>query len=413
VQTDLIITVFIIVYAGIALGRIPGLVMDRTGIALLGAIAMLGISGTGLEQAAAMVDMPTLMLLYALMIFSAQLRLGGFYTRLALGLARRLAAPARFLALQMLVSAVLAALLANDIICLAFTPVLAQACLSARISPMPHLLGLAMAANIGSAATLIGNPQNMLIGQVGGLDFGAFLGWSLPPTLIALLGAYGILYWRYRDVLRQRPDITPGGDVLGRDYPPFDRWQSGKGLVLLALLVALFFTPLPRELSALGLAAVLLLSRRFHSRAMLGLVDWHLITLFASLFVVVGIFRQTGAPDALMAWVVAHGGDPGNGVFLTLVAAVLSNLVSNVPATMLLLQFLDPSSHGPWYVLALAATFAGNLLLVGSIANLIVAEQAAAHGIVVRFGEYARVGIPVTLLSLVLVMAWATFGPAV
>ncbi len=412
-ETDLILLIFFVVYAALALGRVPGLALDRTGIALLGAIAMIGVSGLDLPQVTAMLDMPTLLLLYALMIFSAQLRLGGFYTRLALTLTHRLSSPGRFLAWQMGVSAGLSALLANDIICLAFTPVLAEACLAARISPLPHLLGLAMAANIGSAATLIGNPQNMLIGQVGGLDFAAYLAWSLPPVLLSLFAAFLVLRWLYRDTLKPLPtQVVPTPDALVvQEAPPFDRWESGKGLVLLALLVGSFFTALPREYSALALAGVLLLSRKMHTRAMLGLIDWHLITLFAALFVVVGVFRHTGAAEAIMAWLTQRGGDPADGVFLTLMAVVLSNLVSNVPATMLLVQFLDPGQQGAWYVLALASTFAGNLLLVGSIANLIVVEQAAARGVLIRFGEYARTGISVTLLSLAILIAWMKLMP--
>jgi len=196
----------------------------------------------------------------------------------------------------MAVSGLLSSVLANDIICLAFAPVLARACLAAGISPLPHLLGLAMAANVGSAATLIGNPQNMLIGQLGDLEFSAYLAFSLVPTLLALAGAWLVLRLLHHRALVTAPEPMPY--PLAPDAavdPPFDAWQTGKGLALLALLVGLFLTDLPRDKVALSLAALLLLSRRMRTRSILGLVDWHLLTFFAALFVVVGLFRETGA----------------------------------------------------------------------------------------------------------------------
>ena len=276
---------------------------------------------------------------------------------------------------------------------------------------MPHLLGLAMAANIGSAATLIGNPQNMLIGQLGRLEFADYLAWSLIPTLVSLAGAWVILRLLYRSVLDRRPDPNGTASITVADTDqPFDAWQTGKGLILLTLLVALFFTELSRDMVALSLAALLLLSRRMRTRSILGLIDWHLLTLFAALFIVVGIFRGTGAPDQIMHWLAAQGVELSDGHVLTFVTALLSNLVSNVPATMLLTQVLDPAHPENWYILAMASTFAGNLLLIGSIANLIVAEQVAPLGVQLGFGEYARAGVPITLLSLAILSMWLYMG---
>ncbi|GAB6051095.1 SLC13 family permease [Hydrogenophilus islandicus] len=407
VSNDLVIALFALTYLGIALGRIPWLAIDRTGVALLGALAIGLVSGADAAKLTALVDWSTIALLYALMLFSAQLRLGGFYTFLAVRLvASALQAPRRFLAVQMAVSGFLAAFLSNDVICLAVAPVLLETCRTARISPMPHLLGLAMAANIGSAATLIGNPQNMLIGQLGGLAFGGYFVWSVVPVVLALTAAYAILRWQFADALAVSPVGHVDGGGLAQGNPPFDRWQSSKGVVLLVVLVALFLTDIPREHSALALAGVLLLSRRMATRELLSLIDWHLITLFLALFVVVGLFRETGAPAAIMAWIAERGGSVENPLFLTLLTVVLSNLVSNVPAVMLLTQFLTPGDPGPWYLLAVASTFAGNLLLVGSIANLIVAEQAARYGVAISFGRYLRSGLWVTAASMLILVAW-------
>lgn len=402
-MTSVTLIIFLATYAGIAFGRIPGLALDRTGVALVGAVAMIGCGALTLDQALSSIHAPTLMLLYALMIFSAQFRLGGFYTWVALALTKYLRRPRLFLLALMLISGALSALLANDVVCLAFTPVLCVCILRAGRNPLPYLLGLAISSNLGSAATIIGNPQNMLIGQVGRLDFADFVRWSAPPALLSLAAAYGLILALCR---RQMEETRTAVDTAHADWPAFHPWQTTKGLVLLASLLVLFFTPIPRELSALVLAGILLCSRRMHTRAMLGLVDWHLITLFCGLFIVIEGIGAAGVPARLVAAMESAGVDLRNPCLLAAVSVILSNLVSNVPATMLLAEFLDAGNPVPWYVLALATTFAGNLLTIGSIANLIVIEQAAQFGVAIRFGAHARVGIPVTLASLAILAAW-------
>lgn len=399
--------IFTLTYIGIAMGRIPGLALDRTGFALLGAIAMVASGTLTTHEAFASIDMPTILLLYALMIFSAQFRLGGFYTWVAHNLVRCLARPRLFLLALMGTSALLSALLANDIVCLAFTPVLCVGISRAGLNPIPFLIGLAVSSNIGSAATIIGNPQNMLIGQVGHLDFAHFLAWCLPPSLAALLLAYGIILAMDRKALA-------GGGVLPLAAPPpqatagpaLDAHQSRKGGFYLALLILLFFTHIPREMTALALAGVLLCSRRMHTRSLLGLVDWHLITLFCGLFIVIRGFYDTGLPALVMGRLAAAGYDIVHPQLLTAVSFLLSNLVSNVPACMLLTQFLPPDQPLLWYILAVSSTFAGNFITIGSLANLIVIEQAQRHNVDIGFRAHARIGIPVTLGSLAVLAAW-------
>ncbi len=397
------VVIFVLTYAGIAVGSVPGLKLDRTGIALVGAIAMAVAGIVPLDQLGAAVDLPTLLLLYALMIVSAQLQLGGFYTWTALHIATLVQRPQLFLLMTMVTSAILSALLANDIVCLAFTPVLTVALLSAQMNPLPFLLGLALASNIGSAATIIGNPQNMLLGQAGRLDFGAFVAWCTPPALLSLAIAYLLLAWVYHGRFTQQR-ATP---VAAKpDWPDFNSWQSSKGLIATAVLVGLFFTPIPRELSAIAVAGVLLYSRQIQSRSMLGLVDWHLITLFCGLFVVIHGISVVNVPTYLIATLDRYGIVLENLYVLTSVSTVLSNVVSNVPAVMLLMQFIDKADPVPWYALAASSTFAGNLIVIGSIANLIVIEQAKRYGVVISFAEHARVGIPVTILSLLVLAGW-------
>lgn len=394
-----IVAVFIFVYAGMMLGELPGLALDRTGIALLGAIALVATERLSLDAAWAAVDVPTLALLLGLMVVSAQFRLGGFYTAFTRRLGAGEHTAAGLLALVVLAAGTLSAVLANDIVCLAMAPVLVEVCARRRLDPIPYLLGLALASNVGSAATLIGNPQNMLIGQSLGLSFAGYLWQGGVPALAGLGVVWAALAWRYRarwEWASAVPDIHA---------PAFDRWQTAKGLVVVSVLVAAFLaTPWPREVIALAAAGVLLLSRRMASREMLGLVDWQLLVLFVGLFVVNAAIAQSGFLGFLLTMFRMGGLDLADPAALFGVTAVLSNLVSNVPAVMLLLPGARHDLAGP--ILALSSTLAGNLIIVGSIANIIVVDQAARLGVTIDWRTHARVGIPVTLATLALAAAW-------
>jgi Na+/H+ antiporter NhaD/arsenite permease-like protein len=398
------LVIFLMTYAGVAVGGIPGLALDRTGIALLGAIAMVACGVIAPRHAVAAIDIPTILLLYALMVVAAQFRLSGFYTRTALLITRFSNNPKQFLCALMTVSALLSAVLTNDIVCLAFTPVLCSTLLQSGINPLPSLIGLACASNIGSAATIIGNPQNMLLGQVGRLDFAGFTAFCWMPALGALAAAYGIIVFCYRNAfaLAQTPEIRE----RRHDWPVYNHHQACKGMIVTALLLAMFFTPIPREVSALACAGVLLCSRNMRTRSILGLVDWHLITLFCALFIIIAGIEITRLPATIIDTVQRFGVDMQNPFSLTLMSVLLGNIVSNVPATMLLVKFLNAAEPLQWYVVGLASTLAGNLITIGSIANLIVIESARPYGISISFKEHARVGIPVTIASLLIAMAW-------
>lgn len=396
--------IFVLTYVGVALGRVPGLMLDRTGIALLGAIGMVVSGVLTLDKAIEGIDYSTIILLYSLMILSAQLRLGGFYTQTASRMTRLLDRPRLFLLFIMLTSAVLSAVLANDIVCLAFTPVLTVSLLNAGLNPFPFLIGLAISSNIGSAATIIGNPQNMLIGQVGRLNFGEFLTWCSPPSILSLLGSYLLVLWFNRGNFTTTRSIPHS---LGEEnWPVFNPWQSAKGLLAGGILVLLFFTAIPRELSAIALAGILLCSRKMKSRNIIELVDWHLIILFCALFIVIAGISEKQIPELIINALSRNGIDLRNLLVLAGVSTAMSNLVSNVPATMLLIRFLNPGNPVEWYVLALSSTFAGNLFVLGSIANLIVIEQAKNYGVEISFKDHARVGIPVTLFTLLVLVGW-------
>jgi Na+/H+ antiporter NhaD/arsenite permease-like protein len=397
----LILAIFVAVYAGMVLGEIPGLALDRSGIALLGAIAILAAGGLSLEEAWVAIDPHTLALLFALMVISAQLRLGGFYTETIRWIAAHAAGPDTLLRWVVVSAGALSAVLANDIVCLAMTPMLVEVCARRRLNPVPFLLALACASNVGSAATLIGNPQNMFIGETLRLSFAGFLLDGVPPAALGLLVTWAVITWQWRDRWGGAR-VVP---IETGDNRPFDRLQTAKGLVLLALTVAVFlFTSWPRDIVALGAAGILLLSRRMASREMIGLVDWHLLVLFIGLFVVNDAVARAGLLQQLYGGLSAAGIDLAHPGWLFAVTPVLSNLVSNVPAVMLLL----PVSSGPQagVVLALASTLAGNLLIVGSIANIIVVEQAGGRGVAIDWRLHARTGVPVTLATLAIAAAW-------
>ena len=257
-----ILAIFGLTYLGIGLGRVPGLKLDRTGIVLLGAIAMMVFGDLPTADVIGFIDWPTILLLFGFFVLSAQLRLSGFFDAVAEGIARRLDRPVRFLILLMLATAGLSAFLNHDIVCLVFAPIVATALLRRGLDPVPFLVALAISSNIGAAATLVGNPQDMLIGQVAGLAFGAYALWALVPVLFALSGAFGVIWFLSRHQMHEPAVAIADPAVMPT---PLDRAHTVKGLVILTIVIGCFFTPLPRELVALAAAGIHLASPKFRT----------------------------------------------------------------------------------------------------------------------------------------------------
>ena len=402
----LITVVFVLVYLGMLLGRLPALRMDRTGIALLGALTLVAAGSVSVLDAQDSIDVPTIALLFGMMVVSAQLRLGGFYVQVTSSLARLPISPVMLIGAIIGMVGLLSAVFTNDVVCLAVAPVLIDMARRRQLDPIPFLLALACASNVGSAATLIGNPQNILVGQALQLGFLEYLKVAWIPTVVGLLVIWGVLAldrrrrgsWGTGRDSHNEPD-SGHSSTSESGGPRFDRWQAGKGLGVSAIvLVAFLFTSWPRELVALGAAGALLTSRKVGSRDMLGLVDWQLLVLFIGLFVVNDAFERTGFPEQGVQTLRAMGISLNDLPTLLITTVVLSNMVSNVPAIMLLLPGVTHPMAGP--TLALASTFAGNFLIVGSIANILVVETAAREGIPIGWREHARIGVPVTILTL-------------
>jgi Na+/H+ antiporter NhaD/arsenite permease-like protein len=294
----------------------------------------------------------------------------------------------------------LSAILTNDVVVFALTPLVCIGLLAQGIDARPYLVGLAGAANAGSAATLIGNPQNILIGQTGSLNFWHFLLVCGPPALLSLGVGIGIICLQWRHELRAT--AAPSQAIV----PPLDIYQTDKGLLAVLMLVILFTTNLPRETGALVIAGLLLLSRRLSSRAMVGAVDWHLLLLFACLFTITAAFASTGHTETGFAWLTRQGLLPDRLSVLAPLTLVASNTIGNVPAVILLLTAWPSPSPEALYGLALLSTLAGNLLIVGSLANIIVAERAASVGVRLGFLDHARSGIPITVLTMGIACLW-------
>jgi len=399
--TLLVVATFIAVYVGMALGRWPGLKVDRTGIAVLGAILLYSTGVVTNAAVLAAIDFPTLIVLFGLMVLSAQFAACGFYDWCSARIAATHASPVAILALTVAVAGVLSAVLANDIVVFSMTPMLVKGLRERRLDPRPYLIALASAANAGSTATVIGNPQNILIGQVGRLDFWGFVVACGPPAVFALLTVFLVVWITWRRKLS--PLATRNGAVV---IPPVDRFGVGKGVVATVVLLALFGSRLPHVSDVLVVTAVLLLSRRLATREVLGLVDWHVLALLGGLFIVTAALAETGLPgdvlDALKAAGISASGLPA----MTLLTLVGSNTIGNVPTVVLLVTILKDLPSEALYTMAALSTLAGNLLVVGSLANIIVVERAKEAGVTLSFFEHARCGIPIAVISLALAVAW-------
>ena len=400
-MTTLVLLVFVAVYFGMAIGRWPGLKVDRTGIALLGAILLYAAGAIDGPAVLAAIDVPTIIVLFGLMILSAQFAVCGFYDWCSARIATADTSPATLLGVTVVTAGVLSAVLANDVVVFAMTPMLCAGLVRRGLDPRPFVIGLAGGANAGSAATLIGNPQNILIGEVGRLDFWNFLAACGPPAVVGLACVHVVVWALWRRRFKAGPDRS-------EDLPParLDRLGLAKAMFATALLLALFATGLAHVTGVLLVAGYLLISRRLATRTMLGLVDWHLLVLFCGLFVVTHALATTGLPDRAVLWLEDLDLYPERLLVMTPLTLIGANTIGNVPLVVLLLSVLPQLGAGALYALAVLSTLAGNLLVIGSLANIIAVERAAEAGVRLSFREHARCGVPMTLLSMLLAFAW-------
>jgi Na+/H+ antiporter NhaD/arsenite permease-like protein len=401
--TTAILAIFVLTYLGIGVGHVPGLKLNRVGIALLGAIAIMMFSRLPTTAAVGFINWPTVLLLFGFFVLSAQLRLSGFFDKVANGISAQLKDPARFLLTLMLVTAGLSAFLNHDIVCFVFAPVVATALLRRQLNPVPFLIALAVASNIGAAATLVGNPQGMMIAQIAGLDFGRYMLWCIIPVLFALGCAYAIIWAMSR---RNLASTEPAPAGVGPSLYPFNRPHTIKGLVILGLVVAFFFSSIPKEIVALTAAGIHLASPKFRTQDLLGLVEWPILVLFMGLFVVTGAFQATGYGDQAVQWLASVGLNLQSPFVLAIVTAGVSNVISNSAAVLLLVKAVNVAHPATAYVLAMANSLGGSFIILGSVSNIVVVQQAREMGVNISFRDFARLGIPVTLAAMAGLLAW-------
>src|SRR3984893_171223 len=397
------LAIFAFTYFVFAVGNFPGLKLDRTGAALAGALLMVVTGSLSESQALAAIDFHTILLLLGMMIIVANLRVSGAFALVARWLLKRAHSGYGLLAMTVLVSGVLAAFFINEVVCLSLAGPLIEVARILEIDAAPLLLALATGSNIGSAATITGNPQNMIVAGLAGIGYAAFAMRLAPVALIGLVADYAVIAWIYRARLsriERREDLNLPGP------PPEQRWHLIKSSIVEAIVLVLFAMGYPTHLVALTGAAALLFTRRMDPQSIYQRIDWTMLVMFAGLFVVVRGVETTGLLKNLVE--AAGPYKPNDIAVLSVAAAVLSNLVSNVPSVLLFKPIYPQIRQGisTGLALASASTFAGNLTVLGSMANLIVIEQARREGIAISFVEYLKVGLPVTLITLAIDIVW-------
>ncbi len=391
-------------YVGVAVGRVPGLRMNRATIALVGAAALIATGAIREQQAYAAIDMGTVLLLAAMMVLNANLRMAGFFSDVTNRVLRLAKTPRVLLALVVFTSGILSAVFLNDPVYILFTPLVIDLTQRLRRDPLPYLIGLGAAANVGSTATITGNPQNLIIGQASGISYLTFVAYLGPVALIGLFITWAVIVSLCREEFR-RPFDTGVSDGLDtpRIYPPL---LNRTLLVVLGLMTA-FLSGLP-VVSSACIAAGLLLVSRLRPNKLLA-IDWELLAFFGGLFIVTGAIEVSGLSEQLFQTVapLVNGGV----ALLSLTTGVLSNIVSNVPAVLLLRPEIGnlPNPQQAWLTLAMSSTLAGNFTLLGSAATLIVAEIAAGRGIRLTFTAFLKAGIPITILTMVIGILWLSW----
>jgi Na+/H+ antiporter NhaD/arsenite permease-like protein len=388
-------------YTVFALGKFPWMKIDRPGAAIIGAVLMVAFRILTAGEALAAIDLGTIVLLFSMMLIVANLRLGGFFDWITEAVVGRLH-PKHLLPVVVFTSGLLSAFLVNDIVCLVMTPFVLHLSRRLDLRPVPYLLAIALASNVGSTATITGNPQNMLIGSVSGIPYLRFLIDLAPVALVGLVMTWGLLHWL---CLRGVGDRVPAEIAAAAAAVPRARLRL-KPVVVLLVVLGGFMAGAPAALTAAVGAALLLVTRTVEPRQVYDEVDWGLLVFFIGLFIIVGGAERAGLTRALLGPVVAW--DLHRLAVFVPATAVLSNLVSNVPAVMLLKSLVPgfPNAQAGWIALAMASTLAGNLTITGSVANIIVVEGAAAGGVRIGFREYTRVGVPVTIATLAFGTAW-------
>lgn len=397
----LILSIIVITLFGIAVGSLPKLRMNRATIALVGATVLIIVGALNLEDAYKAIDINTIILLFSMMILNINLRLSGFFKIITSKIISFANTPKQLLALIIFSSGLLSALFLNDTIVIMFTPLILDITFSLKRNPIPYLIALATSANVGSVATIVGNPQNMIIGMFSKISFVDFAIRLTPIALFGLVIIWLIIIGIYKKEFKKEKLITP----VEEDYRVY-RPLLIKSTIVLFIMLTAFNLGFPVSLSALGGAALLLITRRIKPERVFIEIDWSLLVFFSGLFIITHTINQYFISSISS---LENYSFTGNFIWdFSIVSAILSNIISNVPAVLILTPAVIkiPNPEAVWLALAMSSTFAGNLTLIGSVANLIVAESAKKRGVKLEFYEYLKTGLPVTIITLILGIVW-------
>lgn len=407
------IAIFLLVYLAMALGKLPGFKLDRTGAALVGALALLvfgDISGKGAWNS---INYSTVGLLFGLMVVSGAFGISGFYHYAAMKVSMLKVSNPLLLAILIVVSGALSSLLTNDVV-VAMTPLLISLTMARKLNPIPFVLGFCFAANTGSAGTLIGSPQNMIIAQELNLSFVELMKVAGIPAVLSLVLVWAVLTFLYRNRWELKEATkgvasTNSSVVSTINAISINKMEFGKALIVTICVIGAFVVDVwPQAMVALAGAGILLLNRRLSSEDVLKEVDYNLLILIVSLFVVNQAMANTGIPQELLADLKSLGLNLNEPLSLFFSSAVLSNIVGNNPAVMLLTPYLhaDGNAAALGASLVLGTGFSSNLIVFGSLAGIIAVEQSNKHGVSISFWEFSRAGVPVALSCLVMAMFW-------
>jgi len=389
---DIAFLIFIFTYIIIAIGQPPLFRIDRTGAAIIGASCMLIFGVLSVYDAYESIDYRTILILFGMMILIANLRLSGFFNIVLNFLAKKIRSPLLLLYVLIFVSGLLSAFFINDTVCLIFTPFVLELTKRMNINPIPYLLAVCMSANIGSVATITGNPQNIIIATASGINYGTFFVKLFPISIIGLFICALLLHLFYRKDISSK--VIKIQDIKYKYNKPL----VVKSSLLALLTVILFFLNVPMEIVSIGVGSFLLITRRIKPEKVYNFIDFRLLLLFIGLFIVIKGFEKSNFFNELVGHFEIVVTTP---LSLVVSSVLLSNIVSNVPAVLIFKPLIGNLFHSEnaWLYLAMSSTFAGNLTILGSIANIIVIEGASSR-VKISFLKYLKVGIPVTLLSI-------------
>lgn len=408
---NMTLIIFLLVYIAMGLGKLPGFKVDRTGAAIIGALAMLAIGSISAQAAWNAISYQTVSLLFGLMVVSGAFAVSGFYAWAANKVANLNISPSKLLAVFIVVSGVLSAILTNDVVVVAMTPLLVSITLARGLNPIPFLLGFCFAANTGSVGTLIGSPQNMIAAQALDVSFIELLKVAGLPALISLFIVWGILSYMFKGkwTIKKTASINQPSII----QPELDIAETLKALIVTIGTVVLFVLNIwPQEIIALTAAGILLLDRKVASGDVLQQVDGNLLLLIMGLFIVNAAMATTGLPQALLHDLSHLGLDLNHPLSLFITSAALSNIVGNNPAVMLLVPYLQAGAANAdalCAALALGTGFSSNMVIFGSLAGIVVVEQSKRCGVQISFMDYAKAGVPVSFTCLFLSAFWVYF----